>query len=52
MVPNTSEENRRLNRRVDIVLLTESAQKAEPLYQSPTPGRQLPHYIPKGVKLP
>jgi chemotaxis protein MotB len=52
MVPNTSEENRRLNRRVDIVLLTESAQKAEPLYQSPTTGRQSPHYIPKGVKLP
>jgi len=41
MVPNTGEENRRLNRRVDIVLLTQSAQKAEPLYG-----------IPKGVKIP
>ncbi len=35
LVPNTSEENRRLNRRVDIVLLTEAAKKAEPLYAPP-----------------
>lgn len=41
MFPNTSEENRRLNRRVDIVLLAETAKKAEPLYSPP-----------KGVKLP
>jgi len=39
MFPNTSEENRRLNRRVDIVLLSESAKKAEPVYS------------PKGVKI-
>lgn len=30
MVPNTSEENRRLNRRVDIVLLSDELVKAEP----------------------
>lgn len=40
MFPNTNEENRRLNRRVDIVLLSESAKKSEPIYP------------PKGVKLP
>lgn len=31
MFPNTNEENRRLNRRVDIVLLSETAKKAEPI---------------------
>lgn len=41
MFPNTNEENRRLNRRVDIVMLTEFAKKAEPLYSPP-----------KGVKIP
>ncbi|MCS7186418.1 MAG: flagellar motor protein MotB [Armatimonadota bacterium] len=39
MFQNTNEENRRLNRRVDIVLLSESAKKAEPIYP------------PKGVKI-
>jgi chemotaxis protein MotB len=33
LVPNTSEENRRLNRRVDLVLLSESGQRAEPTYR-------------------
>jgi len=33
LVPNTNEENRRLNRRVDIVLLSQSAQRAEPTYR-------------------
>jgi len=41
MVPNTSEENRRLNRRVDIVLLSESARKAEP-FSPPLKGVKTP----------
>ncbi len=41
LVPNTNEENRRLNRRVDIVLLSEAAQKAEPV-SKPSKGGVLP----------
>jgi chemotaxis protein MotB len=43
LVPNTNEENRRLNRRVDIVLLAEEGQKAEPAYRPPQrPGQRSP----------
>ncbi len=35
MVPNTSEDNRRLNRRVDIVLLSGESVKAEPFVRRP-----------------
>lgn len=37
MFPNISEENRRLNRRVDIVLLSETAKKAEPVTEPLSP---------------
>lgn len=41
MFPNINEENRRFNRRVDIVLLSETAKKGEPIYEHK-----------RGVKLP
>ncbi len=40
LVPNTSEENRRLNRRVDLVLLSESGRRAEPTYRPEPPSLQ------------
>jgi len=52
MVPNTSEENRRLNRRVDIVLLTETGQRAEPLYTFKKQGGEPLGEPQKEVKLP